>query len=119
MKNILILILAAGITFAADSNRLQAMAKAANTPEAHTEVAAGYNSWAATLEAKADSHEREATRLAKAALKSHLLHKWPAMATAPAERERRLAMQARRAAAEARSIALKHKSLAEPALVTN
>jgi hypothetical protein len=39
-------------------------------------------------------------------------HKWPAMAAAPVERERRLAMQARRAANEARELAQKHEALA-------
>jgi hypothetical protein len=120
MKNILILaLMTATMTFAADAERLQAMAKAANTTTAHSEVARGYVEFADTLEAKAAKHEKEAERLAKAAESNPLRQKWPAMASAPAERERRLAMQARRAASEARTTALKHKSLAEPTIVTN
>jgi hypothetical protein len=119
MKNILILAMTATLTFAADPERLQALAKSATTTAAHSEVARGYVEFADTLEAKAAKHEKEAARLAKAAEGNPLRHKWPAMATAPAERERRLAMQARRASSEARATALKHKSLAESTIVTN
>lgn len=119
MKNILILALTATLTFAADPARLQALAKSASTTTAHTEVARGYVEFADSLESKAAKHEKEAERLAKAAENNPLRHKWPAMATAGAERERRLAMQARRAASEARATALKHQSLADANVNTN
>ena len=116
MKNLILsMILAAGVTFAADSQKLQAMAKSASTPEAHSEVALGYRDWAATLDAKAAKHEDNAERLANSPVYNPMRYKWPAMAAAPAERERRLAMQARRAANEARTLAQKHEALAPPA----
>jgi hypothetical protein len=90
------------------------MAKNATTPAAHSEVARGYRDWANTLEAKAVKHESNAERLAGDTRYNPMRHKWPAMAAAPAERERRLAMQARRAANEARALALKHEGLGEP-----
>jgi hypothetical protein len=120
MKNILILaLMTASMTFAANPERLQAMAKAANTTAAHTEVARGYVEFADTLEAKAAKHDREAARLAKAAESNPLRQKWPAMASAAAERESRLATEARRASSEARATAMEHKALAEPTVVTN
>jgi hypothetical protein len=84
MKSILILTLSTSFLFAADRTR--------------------------DLEAKAIHHEREADRLALAAQKSPMQSKWPAIANAPAERERRLAMQARRAWSEARVAEAKAKT---------
>ncbi len=103
MKHILTLILTATLTFAAG-------------PVNHREMVKTYGGRAVELEAKADRHEKEAERLDKASLNNPLRHKWPAMAAAPAERERRLAMQARRAASEARQLAAKHHSLSEQKL---
>lgn len=113
MKNlILTFILAAGVTLAFDAERLQKQARAASTPSAHAEVARGYQQWADTLDAKAAKHEANVQRMAGDNGYNPIRHKWPAMAAAPAERERRLALQARRAANEARALALKHESLA-------
>ena len=104
--------LAAGLTFAADPQKLQTMARNATTPAAHAEVARGYADWAVSLDAKAVTHEANAERMAKDTRYNPMKHKWPAMAAAPVERERRLAMQARRAANEARELAQKHEALA-------
>jgi hypothetical protein len=113
MKNLILsLMLAAGLAFAAGAQKLQTMANNANTPAAHSEVARGYLEWAKSLDEKAAKHESNAERLARDAAYNPMKHKWPAMAAAPAERERRLAMQARRAANEARQLAMKHEALA-------
>lgn len=114
MKNLILsLILTAGLTYASDPQKLQTMAKNAATPAAHAEVAIGYHEWAKALDAKAAEHEAKAERLARQANLNPMRHKWPAMAAAPIEKENRLAMQARRAANEARILALKHEALAE------
>jgi len=114
MKNLMLsLILGAGMMFAADPQKLQTLAKNAITPAEHAEVAIGYTEWAKALEAKAVKHEATAERLTREAHLNPMRHKWPAMAAAPIERENRLAMQARRAANEARQFAMKHEALAE------
>lgn len=59
------------------------------------------------LEAKAAKHEANANELAQNKNYNPMRHKWPAMVQAPIERERHLAMQARRAAREARELAAK------------
>lgn len=109
------LIATAGLALAAepDAKRLAAMARAAATPAANADVARGYREWAAVLDEKAKNHEAEAEALAKAPGYNAMRYKWPALAAAPAERERRLAMQARRAANEARLTAEKHEARAE------
>lgn len=113
MKNLILsLMVTAGLTFAGDPQKLQEMAKNATTPAAHAEVARGYLEWAKSLDEKAARHELNAERLAKDTAYNPMKHKWPAMAAAPAERERRLAMQARRAANEARQLAMKHEAMA-------
>lgn len=49
--------LAAGLTFAADPPKLQTIAKNADTPAAHSEVARGYLEWAKSLDEKAAKRE--------------------------------------------------------------
>jgi hypothetical protein len=66
-----------------------------------------YRRNAAKLDQKALRHEAEADRLAKNSRSNPMAHKWPAMVQGPIDRERRLAMQARRAAAESRELAAK------------
>lgn len=114
MKTLILILTAASLSIAAeaDSKQLQAKARAANSPTAHSEVSRDYLDRAAALDAKASRHEAEAERMAKDTNYNPMNHKWPALAAAPAERERRLAMQARRAANEARELAQKHEKLA-------
>ncbi|MCX6603879.1 MAG: hypothetical protein NTV52_09820 [Acidobacteria bacterium] len=109
-----LLLLSVGVALGADIDpkKLQQRACAASTAEAHAKVASDYASWADTLTAKARQHEREAERLSQRAAGSAMRHKWPAMVTGPADRERRLAMQAHRAAREARAIAQSHSERA-------
>jgi hypothetical protein len=59
------------------------------------------------LEAKAAKHEANADELAKNKNYNPMRYKWPAMVQAPIDRERHQAMQARRAAREARELAAK------------
>lgn len=68
-----------------------------------------YKDRAAKLEAKAMKHEAEADRMEKASRSNPMLYKWPAMVKGPIERERRLAMEARRAAAESLELAAKEE----------
>jgi len=102
MKQILPVILvglAAGVMIASD----------------HASVAKKHETRAVELELKAQKHDAEADRLAKAAEKSPLANKWPAMAQGPTNHERAKALQARRAAAEARELVAKELRLAEKA----
>lgn len=109
-----LLLLTVGLALGAemDPQELRRKARAASSPEAHAQVASDYRSWADSLTAKARQHEREAERLSQHAAGSAMRHKWPAMVTGPADRERRLAMQAHRAAQEARTIARSHSERA-------
>jgi hypothetical protein len=63
------------------------------------------------LDAKSARHEEQAIKAAKRPLPP-LAHKWPAMVQRPADREKQLAIQARRAAQEARELAARHVGLA-------
>lgn len=99
------------MAFGADEPKLQTLAKSANTPAEHAVVAKAYSEWAAELDAKAKKHEAEAEKLANSPNYNPMRHKWPAMVQGPIDREKRLAMAARRAANEARETAAKHSSL--------
>lgn len=114
-KNLILTLIAAAALSAApqSTQQLQAMARSANSPTKHAEVARAYTDRAAELDAEALRHEAEAQRLLKDNGYFPMRHKWPALANAPAETKRRLAMQARRAAHEARELARKHQGLAE------
>ncbi len=101
---ILTLTLTAALGWAID---LKDLAAAASTPAEHAKVAKQYRAHAGQLEEKAQKHEAEARRL-EAMPRPAIEHKWPAMGRQPWIEERKLAMQARRAANEARAIAEKH-----------
>jgi len=66
-----------------------------------------YRDRAEQLEAKAIRHEANAEELTNRKGYNPMRHKWPAMVQAPIDKERHLAMQARRAAREAREMAAK------------
>lgn len=68
-----------------------------------------YKDRAAKLEEKARKHDAEADRMDKASRSNPMLYKWPAMVKGPIERERRLAMEARRAAAESLELAAREE----------
>lgn len=64
-----------------------------------------YKDRAAKLEEKARKHDLEADKMEKSSRSNPMLYKWPAMVKGPIERERRLAVEARRAASEALEMA--------------
>lgn len=101
----------AGIDPAKSADEIQTMAKNATSGSDHANVARHYRLRAEELEAKAKRHEEEARKLEKQPLPG-MAYKWPAMVPRPAEKERRLAMQARRAANEASKLAARHLHLA-------
>jgi hypothetical protein len=90
---------------------LQALAKSAVTPRQHEEVAKRYRDRAVEFTAKAEAHEKKAASLMRQPAPP-ISHKWPAMQPKPWEKERQLAMQARRAAEEASQLAARHYQLA-------
>jgi hypothetical protein len=93
---------------AADLGKL---AKRANSPSDHLEVAKMYERRATTLDATADRLERELGR-EKATPPSVMETRWPAMVVNARERREQLAMQSRRAAEECFRLAAHHRSLA-------
>jgi|GEM_PF-1637627 len=95
-----------------DDAKLAAMSKAAKTAQDHLELARVYRERAAEFEAKARRHETKADELTRQVSYNPLRHKWPAMAHGPADRERNLAMQARRAAKESLQLAERHEETA-------
>ena len=93
-----------------DSEKLQAMAVSARTASEHATVAKHYRVAAESFEAQAAKHEAEANRL-KTQPKLGLASKWPSMVPKTEEKERTLAMQARRAAQENLELADRHYRL--------
>lgn len=89
---------------------LEAMAKAADSPKEHAQVAKQYRLRAEALEAKAVKHEENANQMRKNT--NAMAHKWPAMVNNGWQKESQLAVQARRAAQECNAIAAKHVGLA-------
>jgi outer membrane lipopolysaccharide assembly protein LptE/RlpB len=89
---------------------LEAMAREADTPREHAQVAKQYRLRAEDFQAKAAKHEAAARTLRNN--RNPMSHKWPAMANGGRERESQLAVQARRAAQECFAIADRHVSLA-------
>jgi len=89
---------------------LEKMSAAAVTASDHARVAKQYRLRAESLETKAKQHEQEARRLGSG--HNPMAVKWPAMGRAAAERESRLAVQARRAAQECLARADRHIRLA-------
>jgi hypothetical protein len=94
-----------------DIKELELLAKEAKTPAEHAAVAKHYRLRAEAFETKAVKHEEEAAKLAKRP-RHPLESKWPAMVRNAADRERKLAMQARRAAKECFDLADQHIRLA-------
>ncbi len=92
----------------ANEKNLQQMAQAATTSAQHGEVAQQYTLRAEQFEAKAKKHEAAAAELAARKNNYAMTHKWPAMIQGPIDREKRLAMEARRAAEESQALAAKH-----------
>ena len=97
-----------------EEKEIAKMAREADSPAEHTEVAKQYVWRAEALEAKADKIERE-LRDEKQGF-NQMAHKWPAMVQNQRERKERVAMQARRAATEAMRLAEHHSKLAGKAL---
>jgi hypothetical protein len=93
-----------------EDHELIAMAKSAATPAQHAAVAKQYRLRAEALEANASDHEA-AARKAEGRPLPPIAHKWPAMyRNTGVEKEKQLAIQARKAAEEARSLAAYHLS---------
>jgi hypothetical protein len=90
---------------------LQALSLAASSVEEHQDVAKRARTQAAELNAKADRHEKRVAEL-MAQPAPPIAHKWPAMQPKPWEKERKLAVQARRGAVEAAQLAARHEELA-------
>jgi hypothetical protein len=90
---------------------LEKMSKNAQTPEDHAKVAKQYRLRAESLQEKAEKHEADARKL-RSTNANPMASKWPAMVNNGADRERRLAMQARRAAQECFELANHHVRLA-------
>jgi hypothetical protein len=91
-----------------NEKNLQQMAKAATTAVQHGEVAKQYTLRAEQFEAKAKKHEANAAELAARKNNYAMTHKWPAMIQGPIDREKGLAVEARRAAEESLTLAAKH-----------
>jgi hypothetical protein len=89
---------------------LTAMARAADSPREHAQVAKQYRLRAEEFEAKAAKHEAAARKLYNH--RSPLSFKWPAPAGTGWKRESDLAVQARRAAQECYASAARHVGLA-------
>jgi hypothetical protein len=87
---------------------LQQMAKAATTSAQHAQVSKQYTLRAEQFEAKAKKHEANAAELAARKNNYAMTHKWPAMIQGPIDREKQLAIEARRAAEESLTLAAKH-----------
>jgi hypothetical protein len=97
--------------------KLSKLSKSAKSQADHKEVSRQYELRASELEAKARVHDQEAERLANRKGYNPMAHKWPAMVTAPVDRERSKAMQARRAARESMDLMAKHRELAAKASI--
>jgi len=83
-----------------DRTELESVAKAAKTSVDHAKVAKQYRLRAEEWNTKAERHEAEVKRL-QARPRNAMDHKWPAMANnSPLNKERQLAVEARRASVE-------------------
>ena len=99
-----------GATPMVERGKLEKMAENANTAKEHVAVAKQYRLQAEEFERKASKHEAEARKL-QTSPSNPIAHKWPAMAGRPWEKERQLAMEARRAAAECLEASDRHMRL--------
>ncbi|MEZ5356597.1 MAG: hypothetical protein R2762_28510 [Bryobacteraceae bacterium] len=98
-----------------DPKTVDRNAAAARTANEHLDVARQYEALAQSFDAKALRHDEKAEKLAMRRGYNPMAAKWPAIANGPADRERNLAIQARRTAAEARELAARHRGLAAEA----
>lgn len=98
-----------------EEKEIAKLAKSAETPAEHAQVAQQYLWRAKALEAKADKIERE-LRNERQGWQPPLATKWPAMVENSRERKERVAMQARRAAKESMELAAHHSKLAGKSL---
>lgn len=89
---------------------LALLAEEAKTPAEHAEVAKQYRAQADDLTATAEHHEAQVKKLERARFPVEV--KQMRLGNSPVDRERRLAMEARRGAREAREKALHHTQLA-------
>jgi hypothetical protein len=94
----------------AEAKEISKMAKEADTPAEHAQVAKQYLLRAKALEAKADEIERD-LRDQKNGPHNPMATKWPAMVNGARERQERVAMQTRRAAQESYRLAEHHSKL--------
>jgi hypothetical protein len=99
-----------GATPTVERSKLEKMAEAADTPKQHVEVAKQYRLQAEEFERKAAKHDAEARKL-QTAPGNPMAQKWPAMVSRTPRKERQLAMEARRAAAECLEAAERHIQL--------
>lgn len=88
---------------------LREKSKAAKTVEDHTFLAEQFLLRADHYTAKAEKHEAEVKEIASRKVHNPMTSKWPAMAEAPATYAKNQALQARRAAEEARKLAAFHQ----------
>jgi len=109
MKSLIVITLTLAAAFAADK-------PVKLTKEQHKAEAAKYAVRADEFAAKAKKHEANAERLAKQTGNA-MQHKWPGLASGPANLERDRAMQARRAEAESREKHAFHVDQANKAAV--
>jgi hypothetical protein len=93
-----------------ERDKLEKMAETANTPKEHVSVAKQYRLQASEFERKAAKHEAEARKL-RSANGNPIAQKWPALVSRSSVKERQLAMEARRAAAECLEAADLHMRL--------
>ena len=106
----LLLSLPAWAQTTASLEAIHARALSANNTAQHATVAKEYRLQGDAFAKKAATHEQEADRLTRAS--GAMVHKWPAMASRQLQREKALAVEARRAEREARELADRHLRLA-------
>lgn len=114
---ILLTVPAFGADLGIAPTELQALEKTADTPAEHATIAKHYRLRAEALEAKAAEHERNVQRYSQAA--GAIAQKWPAMAPRNIQKEKDLALEARRAARESRELAQHHIGRSVEALADN
>ncbi len=112
-KTVIVMLMGAVAMFADEPKKLAQLAKDAKTASEHAQVAKQYREHAASLEKKAAKLESEA-RVQDAGPTRAMEQKWPAMIVNARERKAQMAVQARRAAEEAREVADRHDRLAHP-----
>ena len=117
MKTFLILSLTLALTTTLAAQSTQTASKAID-PQREALLAQQYREKAAAQIEKAKKHEAKAEQLTPKGY-APMQHKWPGLANASANRERSLAVQARRAAEEANRRALEHEKRAQSVAADN